>query len=138
MLTHEIVDASTIDEGVVEAFRHLCVLESLGDDPNGLRSGCVDSLWKCFEYRARGWYVTGGSGFGALCQYSMLVDEAPQDPFTHCIALVIGVLMHSIRDRWWVADLGRLGIVEICAYDSSQDSTESVSIVTWARQRAGL
>ena len=138
MLSHEVLEASIIGTDVIDAFQHLRTLALREDDPDGLRSTSVDSLWKCFEYCARGWRVTGGSGFGALCQYSMLVDRAPQDSFTHCVAIVIGVLMHSIRDRWWVADLGKLGIAEVSEFDSLQDSMEGVTLMTWAQQRAGL
>jgi hypothetical protein len=99
MLSNEILDGSIIGGDVVEAFRHLRALALREADPECLRASCVDSLRMCFEYRARGWCVTGRSSFGALCQYSLLVDRAPQDPFTHCVALVVRVLMHSIGDR---------------------------------------
>jgi hypothetical protein len=55
-LSHETLDESVIDEGVVETFRHLRALASGQDDEDedGLRAGCVDSLWTCFEFCARG------------------------------------------------------------------------------------
>jgi hypothetical protein len=139
-LSRENLDESVIDEGVMEAFRYLRALASDQDDEDedGLRAGCVDSLWTCFEFCARGWYVTGGSAYGALHQYSRLAEIAPQDPFTHGVALVISVLMHFISDRWWAADLGRLGFLEVSAFEPLQDSEEGVRLVRWARQRVGL
>jgi hypothetical protein len=137
-LSRENLDESVIDEGVVEAFRHLRALASGQDDEDGLRAGCVDSLWTSFEFCARGWYVTGGSAYGALHQYSQLADRAPQDPFTHCVALVISVLLNFISDRWWAADLSRLGFMEVSAFEPLQDSEEGVRLVGWARQRVGL
>jgi len=137
-LSHETLDESVIDEGVVEAFRHLRALASSRDDPDGLRAGCVDSLWTCFEFCARGWYVTGGSAYGALHQYSQLAERAPQDHFTQCVALVISVLMYFIDDRWWAADLGRLGFIEVSAFEPLQNSEDCVSLVNWARHRIGL
>lgn len=137
-LSREPLDESVIDEGVVEAFRHLRALASSRDDPGGIRTGCVDSLWTCFEFCARGWYVTGGSAYGALHQYSQLAERAPQDQFTQCVALVISVLMHFINDRWWAADLGRLGFIEVSAFEPLQNSEDCVNLVNWARQRVGL
>jgi hypothetical protein len=137
-LSRENLDESVIDEGVVEAFQHLRALASSQDDLGGLRTSCVDSLWTCFEFCARGWYVTGGSAYSALHQYSQLAERAPQNPFTHGVALVISVLMHFIRDRWWAADLGRLGVMEVSALEPLQNSEEGVSLVRWARQRVGL
>lgn len=137
-LSCETLDESIIDEGVVEAFRRLRALASSRDDSDGLRAGCVNSLWTCFEFCARGWYVTGGSAYGALYQYSQLVERAPQDQFTQCVALVISVLMHFINGRWWAADLGRLGFIEVSASEPLQNSEDCVSLVNWARRRVGL
>lgn len=125
-----------LHEDVVEALRQLRVLAESEDDSDGLRIGCVVSLQACFGYCARGWCVTGGTGWPVLYQYSILARRAPRDSFTGRVALFIGVLLHTLHDRWWAEDVGRLGVVEVSSLGPLQN-TECLALVKWARHRVG-
>lgn len=125
-----------LDEDVVEALRQLRVLAESEDDSDGLRVGCVVSLKACFGYCARDWFVTGGTGWPVLYQYSTIARRAPHDSFTCCVALFIGVLWYTLHDRWWAEDVGRLGVLEASSLGSLQN-TECLDLVRWARRRVG-
>lgn len=125
-----------LDGDVVEALRQLHVLAECGDDSDGLRVGCVVSLQICFGYCARGWCVTGETGWPVLYQSSILARRAPHDRFTFtgCVALFVGVLLHTLHDRWWAEDVGRLGVSEASSLGPLQN-TECLALVKWARHR---
>lgn len=97
----------------------------------------VSRLRECFVACDRGNEIEGGTAWPALSMPNFTSHMELQDPVSHLIVLVLGVLWGHLHERWWARDVGKCAVEEMSSMEVLKDQ-QYQSLVLWARRKVGI